>query len=167
MSTLLDTVAALPLFRLVEREDLALFVRRAQVRDVAEGATVLRAGQRSDQVLLVLSGALEASVDGTGFPIRPGEVLGEAGLFTFDMPSSFTVVATRPSRVLAFEVPPRRGEDPVGAAVERAMLTATSRRIRLANTEVKKAWKDADGPAPQPEAPTGGLADRILGLFGR
>ncbi|MCP4806790.1 MAG: hypothetical protein GY913_06995 [Proteobacteria bacterium] len=118
----------------------------------------------------MVSGALEADLDGVGFPVRPGEVLGEAAVLTGNMPALFTVTASHATLALAFRLPPRRGEDPVGAAIERAMLTAMSRRIRLANSKVKKAWKEADGPRPAPSedtASTGGLADRIRGLFGR
>ncbi|MCP4806789.1 MAG: hypothetical protein GY913_07000 [Proteobacteria bacterium] len=49
--SLVDTVAALPLFRLVERRDLELFVERCEVKDFRPGASVLRAGQPSDQAL--------------------------------------------------------------------------------------------------------------------
>lgn len=170
MRQLVPIVAALPLFRLCERRDIELFVDRCRLRTFSPGATVLRSGERSEEILLLLDGALQAEVDGVGFPVRPGDVLGEAALFTDDMPALFTVTAQASGRALVFELPPRRGEDPVGAAIERAMLASMSRRIRHANSKVKKAWKDAEAPAePTPAEPpaSGGLADRIRGLFGR
>jgi CRP/FNR family transcriptional regulator, cyclic AMP receptor protein len=102
-----DTLRALPMFQGVTVDRLMPLAKVAVFRRVARNATILRAGDRTDFIYIIHSGALKVLVsDEEGREvilsmIGPGEFFGEMGVID-DNPRSATVVATVPSELIVF-----------------------------------------------------------------
>jgi len=94
-----------PMFADTSEESLKFVARACMLRRVARHAYVVRAGERTDFVYLVLSGSLDVFVsDEEGREailsvLGPGELFGEMGVLD-DEARSATVMATTPSVLL-------------------------------------------------------------------
>lgn len=129
-----STLRRSPVFARVPDEALDALATALIERAVPAGATVWQEGRPSDELALVVSGALQArvGVQEVGL-IRAGELVGEAGTFFAD-PRAASVVATEPS-TLAFlsrhSLLTLRGAQPAvyDALLERA-LTGMARRVQ-------------------------------------
>jgi CRP/FNR family cyclic AMP-dependent transcriptional regulator len=100
-----DALRTMPIFESLSVERLVPIARIAVFRKVARGSTVLRAGDRTDFVYFILSGALKVLVsDEEGREVilsnlGPGEFFGEMGVLD-DNPRSATVAATAPCELI-------------------------------------------------------------------
>jgi len=119
--------------------------------------------------LLVLHGRLEVTLPGAERPIntiRPGDVVGEAALFSRGGKRSADVVATTAGRAL--EITPammaKIALNPATARLERYLLASLARRIRHTTLLIQRAQGRDDAGAPP--APGGSLLDRLRSLFG-
>ncbi|NVI99164.1 cyclic nucleotide-binding domain-containing protein [Myxococcus sp. AM009] len=88
------------LFRLFERKDRRDLVERFRSRDVERDAVVIRDGDPTDGLYVVLSGEVEVRKDGHLLTqLREGEVFGEISLLQ-KTPATATVTATRHTTLL-------------------------------------------------------------------
>jgi len=93
-----DALRTLPIFESLAIERLVPIARVAVARKMPRGTTILRAGDRTDYVYLILSGNLKVLVsDEEGREVilsnlGPGEFFGEMGVLD-DNPRSATVLA--------------------------------------------------------------------------
>lgn len=91
----------LPMFESLSQERLEEIYRIATLRRIARNAVVLHAGDRTDNIYLVLSGELEvqmSDLEGRGVILSrlgPGEMFGEMGAID-EHPRSATVMAIKP-----------------------------------------------------------------------
>lgn len=105
ISVTVDALRSLPMFESLGVERLVPIARVATQRRVARGQTILRAGDRTDYVYLILSGNLKVLVsDEEGREVilsilGPGEFFGEMGVLD-DNPRSATVVAVGPAELV-------------------------------------------------------------------
>ncbi|GIK26756.1 MAG: Crp/Fnr family transcriptional regulator [Betaproteobacteria bacterium] len=96
-----DALRSMPIFESLSVERLVPIARVAVFRKVPRGATILRAGDRTDFVYFILSGTLKVLVsDEEGREVilsilNPGEFFGEMGVLD-DNPRSATVATTSP-----------------------------------------------------------------------
>ncbi|QFU14986.1 cyclic nucleotide-binding domain-containing protein [Microvirga thermotolerans] len=101
-----DDIAVLsgaPLFSLLDRDALRLVAFAAETRNLREGDTLFRKGDRSDGGYVVSRGAiaLDAREDGSAaeFVAGPGALIGQAALFArIERPA--TAIAREPSTVI-------------------------------------------------------------------
>jgi CRP/FNR family cyclic AMP-dependent transcriptional regulator len=96
---------ALPIFETLDGESLEPMTRMASLRRVARHTVVLNAGDHTDNIYFVLSGALKVQISDEGgrevilSMLGPGELFGEMGVLD-DHPRSATVLAVEPSEVV-------------------------------------------------------------------
>lgn len=169
----IDQLGQLYLFRSVPRPALRELVSLAPPTRFGAGHAVFEEGAPADVALLLLSGRLVASV-GTGDnakqvgDIRPGEIVGEQGLFIPGGQRSARVVAAEPSVALLVtpELMDHAARNPAIVALEQHLLGTLARRIRATNQAIQMAWK-ADPPADtSPDARPRTIRERLSALFG-
>lgn len=91
----------LPMFESLNDERLEEIARIASLRSVARNTTILQAGDRTDNLYLVIAGALKVQIsdqDGREVILSllgPGEMFGEMGVID-EHPRSATVISTAP-----------------------------------------------------------------------
>ena len=96
---------ALPIFEMLDDKCLEPLTHVAMLRHISRHTVVLHAGDRTDNIYFVLSGALKVQVsDAEGREVilsmlGPGELFGEMGVLD-DHPRSATVLAVEPSEVV-------------------------------------------------------------------
>jgi CRP-like cAMP-binding protein len=145
---------------------------RLELRELPAGASLFQRGAPSGELVLVLDGALMASITEGGkrlelTQIGPGEWLGEVG-FLDRGPATADVIATAPSRVLVLsadafdalcDAHPRVARDLLHAICSR--LSARVRRTaRLLHEQgVSGSWRSA--PLVEAAPPAGTWLDRI------
>lgn len=132
-----------------EDDDLAALLQRVgQRRDVRAGETVMREGELSDSIMLLLSGHLGVKVERlAGGEARlnqllPGAVLGEVGFYSKRLRSA-TVVATEDSVVLEVSAQQLEHLERVAPAdavkLHRALARAVTERLMAATLLLKDA----------------------------
>ena len=96
-----DVLAKMPLFSRLQERELLRIMQVADVKAYDEGQTVVREGDRGDELFIVLSGQVQVSRgDQVLSDVGPGEHFGEMALIR-SMPRSATVTATEPSELIA------------------------------------------------------------------
>ena len=104
-SVTVDALRSMPIFESLSVERLVPIARIAVFRKAPRGATILRAGDRTDFVYLILSGNLKVLVsDEEGREVilsnlKSGEFFGEMGVLD-DNPRSATVVTVTPCELI-------------------------------------------------------------------
>jgi CRP-like cAMP-binding protein len=101
---LANAMAVSPIFRPFQRGERKLIMERFRAREVAEGELVIREGEPSDGLYVVLEGAVDVvkSKDGQGLAVghlREGDLFGEMSCLR-KAPASATVVVRRPGTLL-------------------------------------------------------------------
>lgn len=168
-----DQLSQLYLFRGVDRSALHELVILAPPVRFQRGVEVFAQGAPADVALLLFQGRLLASVcsaegDTQVGDIRPGEVVGEQGLFVPGGQRSARVVAAEPSiaLVLSPELMDHAARNPAIVALENHLLGTLARRIRRTNQAIQQAWKaqplESADAAPRKRT----LRDRLVALFG-
>jgi len=98
-----DELADMPLFRELGPAELDVLLGRIVPLTVDAGATIIRQGERGRRFYIVRSGTVEVSRDGEALAhLGAGEAFGEIALL-FDVPRTASVVATKPSQLLALD----------------------------------------------------------------
>lgn len=169
----IDQLGQLYLFRSVPREALRDLVSLAPPTRFAAGLTVFEEGSSADVALLLIEGRLVASVgQGDGAKqvgdIRPGEIVGEQGLFVPGGLRSARVMAAEPSTALLVtpELMDHASRNPAIVALEQHLLGTLARRIRATNQAIQLAWKADTSAVPESVARPRTLRERLSSLFG-
>ena len=173
--SVVDQLQSMYLFKDVPRRSLEEFIVHAPPVQFPRGSDVFRQGSPADVALLLIDGRLVAQVEAGGErqqvgEIRPGEILGEQGLFVPGGRRSATVVAAEPCECLLLDrkVMDQAATNPAVVKLEQQLLGTLARRIRKTNQSIQQAWK-AEPPAepdtPAAPAPTT-LRQRLARMFG-
>jgi CRP-like cAMP-binding protein len=101
---LANAMAVSPIFRPFQRGERKLIMERFRAREVAEGETVIREGEPSDGLYVVLEGAVDVVKRSTGQSVavshlREGDLFGEMSCLR-KAPASASVVVRRPGTLL-------------------------------------------------------------------
>ncbi len=105
MPVSITALRTLPMFEGLGDERLQKIASFATLRQVARQTTVLHAGDRTDEIYLILNGALKVQIsdhDGREVilaQLGPGEMFGEMGAID-DHPRSATVISTTPCNLV-------------------------------------------------------------------
>ncbi len=170
--TEIERLSQLYLFRTVPQPALRKLLILAPPTRVQVGHEVFAEGATADVALLLLSGRLVATV-GQGEQsrevgdIKPGEIVGEQGLFVPGGQRSARVIAAEPSVALLVtpELMDHASANPAIMAIEQHLLGTLARRIRRTNQAIQHAWKATplpdQGGAPRKKT----LRDRLAALF--
>ncbi|TLY43871.1 MAG: diguanylate cyclase [Nitrospirae bacterium] len=102
-----NLLAAMPLFRALDREQLLTLVARASAQDYLTGQVVVQQSEQAEHVFVVLSGQVRVVEAGPESPLGDrflaelghGEIVGEVGILT-NQTRSATVVAAEQTRCL-------------------------------------------------------------------
>jgi CRP-like cAMP-binding protein len=124
---LANALAMSPIFRPFGRGDRKLIMERFRAREVAEDEVVIREGQPSDGLYVVLEGAVDVVKSRDGEPVvvsqlREGDLFGEMSCLR-KAPASATIVVRRPGTLLRL---PRKDFDELVTAYPQILeLVAT------------------------------------------
>ena len=171
--TEIEQLSHLYLFRTVPPRALRELLVLAPPTRIPPGGEVFAEGAAADVALLLLSGRLVASV-GHGpqsrevGDIKPGEIVGEQGLFVPGGQRSARVVAAEPSIALLVtpELMDHAASNPAIVAIEQHLLGTLARRIRRTNQAIQGAWKSVPLPDQKGTPRKKSLRDRLSALFG-
>ena len=95
-----DLLKAVPLFAGCSKAELQRIASLADELDLAEGATLIREGERGREFIVVASGTVRVTRGGkTLRDLGAGDFIGEIALVA-DVPRTATVTATSPVRLL-------------------------------------------------------------------
>jgi CRP-like cAMP-binding protein len=95
-----QNLRAVPVFAELTDEDLRKIATFANEDSVSSGATLLREGDFSNEMIAIESGTADVQRDGeTVASIGPGDVIGELGVLEKDLRNA-SVVATSPMRLI-------------------------------------------------------------------
>ena len=168
----IERLSQLYLFRAVPPAALRELIILAPPTHIAAGHEVFAEGAAADVALLLLSGRLIAAVGKGAYSrevgdIKPGEIVGEQGLFVPGGQRSARVVAAEPS--VALLVTPKlmdhAAANPAIVAIEQHLLGTLARRIRRTNQAIQGAWKAAPLPDQQGTPRKKTLRDRFAAIF--
>jgi CRP-like cAMP-binding protein len=130
--SVVSALRGIAIFGNLDEAEIAAISERIVWLDLRRGEELVRQGEESDSVYLVMSGRFLVHVDGRKGPvaeISAGELIGEIGFFS-GLPRTATVVAARDAAVGKLT---RDAFDDVVAAhprIYRAILNSLARRLR-------------------------------------
>jgi len=126
-------------FGVVSATDLELLATMFETEAFADGAVICRAGEPADRMFVIAAGEAEVDVSdrsGGRILLRPGEVLGEHGMFVAGTRTA-TVLARGPVRTLALDYQrfrsflltfPEASVAMLGTAIKRLVRVQSGRR---------------------------------------
>jgi CRP-like cAMP-binding protein len=95
-----ELLKAVPLFAACTKSELQLLASLADELDLAEGATLIREGERGREFIVVVSGTVRVTRNGKKLrDLGAGDYVGEIALVA-DVPRTATVAATSPVQLL-------------------------------------------------------------------
>ena len=158
MASIAEEMANTPIFRTVSVLELRSSAHMWGERRVPPGTALWKQGTPVEELALVASGMLIASVDGTEVGrIRPAEIIGEVGAFIAGSVRSATVTTSQPT--VLFTLPStsltelRRRHRSVYEALLEQALQALIKRIRTTNLQIAQSAL-GDKPAPARTEPS-------------
>lgn len=159
VSQFVEAVKRVPLFAGLQPTQAVTLLKVCERRSLSAGDTLCRFGDRSDQMYILLSGALSVRTeDDTQIAkISPVAPVGEMGLFT-DEPRSATVVAAENATLFVLgkyqlENVMRNNRD-IEVTVSRNVIATLAERIRKSNDEInhlRTLIADQGAPPEDPE----------------
>ena len=99
-NTKVELLQAVPLFASCSKTELERIASLADELDLADGATLIREGERGREFLVIVDGTVRVTKDGKKIrDLGSGDFIGEVALVS-DVPRTATVTATSPVRLL-------------------------------------------------------------------
>ena len=99
-NTKVELLQAVPLFASCSRTELERIASLADELDLADGATLIREGERGREFLVIVNGTVRVTKGGKKIrDLGSGDFIGEVALVS-DVPRTATVTATSPVRLL-------------------------------------------------------------------
>jgi CRP/FNR family transcriptional regulator, cyclic AMP receptor protein len=138
----ITVLRALPVFEMLDDESLKPLMRVATLRHIPRNTFVLHAGDRTDNIYFVLSGALKVQLsDEEGREVilsmlGPGEMFGEMGVLD-DHPRSATVLAVESSDVVVIGKEDFRRCMVDNPDVALFIMRSLTKRLRLADRHIE------------------------------
>ena len=99
-NTKMELLQAVPLFASCSKTELERIASLADELDLADGATLIREGERGREFLVIVNGTVRVTKGGKKIrDLGSGDFIGEVALVS-DVPRTATVTATSPVRLL-------------------------------------------------------------------
>ena len=99
-NTKVELLRAVPLFASCSKTELERIASLADELDLADGATLIREGERGREFLVIVDGTVRVTKGGKKIrDLGSGDFIGEVALVS-DVPRTATVTATSPVRLL-------------------------------------------------------------------
>jgi CRP-like cAMP-binding protein len=171
----LDRMQALPLFTGLRREDLATALGMMSWRVVAPHDEILRAGEESGDIFLIVAGQYDVIV-GEGArrlvvgKARPGDLVGETAIYHQAVLRTASVVARTPGALLGLDttvLDRLAGQgNPVPQRVEERILRDLPARIHTSFLLLDQVRREQEAEAPRTEGSlTSSVVGRVRELF--
>lgn len=136
MTSTMDALLKVPMFRDLDKHTLARVEKMARERTFAPGEVIVKEGDEGVGFFLVTEGSVEVSKDGAELTkLGAGEFFGEMALLD-NFRRSATVKALTPTRTLAMLRSDFISELRANADLAVEMLVFMSRRVRDADTRL-------------------------------
>jgi CRP-like cAMP-binding protein len=171
-----DSIARLPVFRVVPRSSLHALLQITSPLRYAPGEVLMRQGEDAIGAIFIIEGRCRIELDRAGAPLPighalAGELVGEAGLFIRGAVRSATVVAEEPVEALLLY--PSALVDPAAheamSAIEQRALHLVAERLSRTLTRERSQRPPAAQPHQAPartSAPEIGLIERLRQIWG-
>lgn len=129
----------------LSEDHLLELARRGTVTDIPEGAVLVRQGDRTDYVYVVLSGTACVQLDGrdVGPPVEAGECVGELAVLDA-APRAATVWACTPMQLLTFTAEAFAAALDEVPGLRQHVTRALTRRLRGVSSSWSQLAVDAD-----------------------
>ena len=171
----LDRVQALPLFTGLRREDLATAMGMMSWHVVAVGDTILRAGDQSGDIFLIVGGQFDIIV-GEGArrlvvgKARPGDLVGETAIYHERVHRTATVVARSHGALVSFDTTVLDAlasqRSPVPQRIEERILRDLPARIQTSFLLLDQVRREQEPEvAPTEGSLTSSVVGRVRELF--
>src|SRR4029078_10244368 len=126
----MELLQAVPLFASCSKAELGRIASLADELDLADGATLIREGERGREFLVVVNGTVTVTKRGKkGTDLGAGGFIGEIALVS-DVPRTATVTATSPVRLLVVTDRAFRGLIEEMASIATKGLESLGERLR-------------------------------------
>jgi len=155
----IEALSKLFMFRHISTSDLSKLCSAAQPFSFGAGEVVYRQGEPSKGGLLIVSGKLTAYI-GKGKDernlgdARPGEIIGETGIFSKNATRTASVRATEPTRCLFIDgkLLAKTSDNPAVIALETYLLSSIARRIRKTGQTIQMFWREMEKENSKPNS---------------
>ena len=146
-----DMLTRLYMFRQVSPNDISELCSLAQPLSFGAGDIVYRRGEASMGGLLILSGKLNAYIlrGNTQRELgdsKPGEIVGETGIFSKRSTRTANVKAAEPTRCLVIDKKLLHsiGNNQAVLAIETYLISSIARRIRKNTQSIQLFWREME-----------------------
>jgi CRP-like cAMP-binding protein len=147
----IDILSKMYMFRQVPPNDISELCSQAQPLSFGTGDIVYRRGEASNGGLLILSGSLNAyilhgSKQRDLGNSKPGEIVGETGIFAKGSNRTANVKAAEPTRCLVIDdnLLHATGNNQAILAIETYLISSIARRIRKNTQSIQIFWREME-----------------------
>jgi CRP-like cAMP-binding protein len=146
-----ESLSKLFMFRQIPPKELSKLCSVAHPVSFGTGDILYRQGEPSTGALLIVSGKLTAYIglgekERTLGDSRPGEIVGETGIFFKGSARTATVRATEPTRCLFIddELLKMTSNNQAVVALETYLISSIARRIRKTGQTIQMFWREGE-----------------------
>jgi CRP-like cAMP-binding protein len=168
-----ELLSKLFMFKQISPNDLSELCAVATPVSFGNGDIVYRQGEPAAGALFIVSGRLVAYMEGDGKDrtlgdARPGEIVGETGIFSKGSTRTASVKATEPTTCLVIDraLLEQTSNNPAIIAIETYLLSSIARRIRKTSQTIQLFWKEMEKTSENNTSKQVSFREKLNRFFG-